>query len=375
MSMIKLTSTCEITTGKLDANAAVVGGKYPYFTCAPKPLEIDTYAFDEDAILLAGNNAAGNFHCQRYNGKFNAYQRTYVITAKEGYDIDYIYYNLLINLKLFKRMSQGSQTKFLTMEILNSFELNDIPYKEQKQLVGSLVSIREKINNNNSICTAIDGTASALYEYWFVQFDFLGPDKKPYKSTNGEMEWNDSVKREIPKGWEVKQIGEIISEAEKSTVQVNESKSDGKYPFFTSGDSIPGYDEYFVDGFNCFLNTGGNPDVKGYKGKCAYSTDTWCINGGIYSYLMYYYFLSILDQFEQLFFTGSGLKHLQKDVLKKQFLVLPPKEIIDRFNAIMDDNWDKKTLCISENQSLESLQGFLLPMLMNGQVKVTQEGM
>ena len=72
-------------------------GKYPYFTCAPEPLKIDTYAFDDNAILLAGNNASGNFHCQRYNGRFNAYQRTYVITAKQGYDIDFIYYSLLVS--------------------------------------------------------------------------------------------------------------------------------------------------------------------------------------------------------------------------------------------------------------------------------------
>ena len=85
-----LTQVCNITTGKLDANAETPGGKYLFFTCAPSPLRIDTYAFDDDVILLAGNNAQGNFHIQRYKGKFNAYQRTYVITAKRGYDIDYI---------------------------------------------------------------------------------------------------------------------------------------------------------------------------------------------------------------------------------------------------------------------------------------------
>ena len=90
MSMIKLLSTCNITTGKLDANAAVENGMYPFFTCAPEPLRIDDYAFNDNVILLAGNNASGNFHCQRYNGKFHAYQRTCVLTAENDYDIDYI---------------------------------------------------------------------------------------------------------------------------------------------------------------------------------------------------------------------------------------------------------------------------------------------
>ena len=111
MSKIKLTEACNIVTGKLDANAAEKRGKYPYFTCAPEPLAINTFAFDDDVILLAGNNASGKFHCQRYKGKFNAYQRTYVITAKQGYDIEYIYYNLKINLQNLKKIAQGSASR------------------------------------------------------------------------------------------------------------------------------------------------------------------------------------------------------------------------------------------------------------------------
>ena len=151
MKQINLTSACNITTGKLDANAAVVNGKYPYFTCANEPLQINEYAFDEKAILLAGNNASGTFHCQRYDGKFNAYQRTYVITAKEGYDIDYIYYSLLISLEQLKKKSQGSQTKFITMEILDNFFINDIELCEQKRMVLPLLSLDNKIKLNRKI--------------------------------------------------------------------------------------------------------------------------------------------------------------------------------------------------------------------------------
>ena len=73
----------DIITGKLDSNHAREDGLYPFFTCAPESLKIDKYAFDCDAVLLAGNNANGIFHVNRYKGKFNAYQRTYVITTKD----------------------------------------------------------------------------------------------------------------------------------------------------------------------------------------------------------------------------------------------------------------------------------------------------
>ena len=118
-----LLEVCNVTTGKLDSNAATENGKYPFFTCAPEPLRIDNYAFDDNVILLAGNNAQGNFHLTRYNGKFNAYQRTYIITARKNFDIDYIRYSIELYLNHFKKVSQGSQTKFLTMSILEQFKV------------------------------------------------------------------------------------------------------------------------------------------------------------------------------------------------------------------------------------------------------------
>src|SRR3989344_8026921 len=78
-----------IQTGKLDSNAEETGGRFPFFTCAPNPLKINSYAFDCSAILLAGNNANGIFHINRYSGKFNAYQRTYVLTQKSNVNLDF----------------------------------------------------------------------------------------------------------------------------------------------------------------------------------------------------------------------------------------------------------------------------------------------
>lgn len=69
----------DFRTGKLDSNAATEGGLYPFFTCSPNTLEINQYTFDTEAVLLAGNNANGVFPVKYYNGKFDAYQRTYVI--------------------------------------------------------------------------------------------------------------------------------------------------------------------------------------------------------------------------------------------------------------------------------------------------------
>lgn len=114
-----------IKTGKLDANAAVEGGEYPFFTCSRDVFAIDKFAFDCEAILLAGNNAVGDFNVKHYNGKFNAYQRTYVITVNEQQRVlcRFLYFQMLNCLKKFKEQSVGAGTKFLKLDMIKGMKI------------------------------------------------------------------------------------------------------------------------------------------------------------------------------------------------------------------------------------------------------------
>lgn len=129
-----------ITTGKLDANAAVEGGKYPFFTCSKQIFAIDDFAFDCEAILLAGNNAVGDFNVKHYIGKFNAYQRTYIITLKNENEAlyKYLYFQLLNSLKEFKAKSVGAGTKFLKLGMIKDLQIPFPSFSEQKQIVAKL---------------------------------------------------------------------------------------------------------------------------------------------------------------------------------------------------------------------------------------------
>lgn len=109
-------------------------GRYPFFTCAKESFWINEYDFDCEALLLAGNNAAGIYDMKHYSGKFNAYQRTYAITLKDIYN-EYSVLKILLELKLeyLRHSSKGSNTKYLTMGILNSLEFIKPSYALQKQ--------------------------------------------------------------------------------------------------------------------------------------------------------------------------------------------------------------------------------------------------
>ena len=111
-------------TGKLNSNAAVDNGKYPFFTCSSETYKTDTYSFDGKAVLLAGNNASAIYPLKYFEGKFDAYQRTYVITPKvKNLSLLQVYFSIKDELEGFKGSSSGTATKFLTMKILNPLSI------------------------------------------------------------------------------------------------------------------------------------------------------------------------------------------------------------------------------------------------------------
>ncbi|NMV53492.1 hypothetical protein FOL88_00360 [Lactobacillus reuteri] len=151
---LRLGDLAEFTTGKLNANKAVEDGKYPFFTTSPETLRINNFAFDQDAILLGGNNANGVFQLKRYTGKFNAYQRTYVISVVKENIInnDYLYYALMPKLVELQNKSLGTATKFITKRILENL-LIKVPnnYNEMERRATYLRTIDNKIQLNKQL--------------------------------------------------------------------------------------------------------------------------------------------------------------------------------------------------------------------------------
>jgi len=161
---VPLGDLVEITTGKLDANAAVENGQYPFFTCSREIYAIDNYAFDCEAILLAGNNAVGDFNVKHYKGKFNAYQRTYVITVNRQKCVLYrfLYFQMLKSLKQFKEQSVGSGTKFLKLGMIKNMEIALPNLAKQEQIVSTMDSLHKETRRLESIYQQKLATLEAL---------------------------------------------------------------------------------------------------------------------------------------------------------------------------------------------------------------------
>lgn len=390
----RLEAACYIKTGKLNANAAVEGGVYPFFTCAEYPDEIDHYAFDDNVVLVAGNNARGNFHVSRYKGKFNAYQRTYILTAKAGYSIDFIYYALKLELKRLREKAQGSQTKFLTMPILTSISLRNITYDEQCGIANKLIAIDKKIELNNQINAELEAMAKTLYDYWFVQFDFPYADGKPYKSSGGRMVYNEVLKREIPEGWShgtLDDIGQIVGGSTPSRNE-QENFSEKAIPWITPNDLSNNQGNKFISRGASDVTEKGvkSASLKLYPsgtvllssrapiGYMAIAQNELTTNQGFKSFIpnkgystefVYYSVKNSLKAIEQ-YSSGSTFKEISGSVLKTVKTILPNSVMINRYTAKAKAIFDQQNTLELENQQLSSLRDWLLPMLMNGQVTV-----
>lgn len=140
----------DFTTGKLNSNAAVQDGEYPFFTCSQETFRTNTFSFDCRAVLLAGNNASAVYPLKYYEGKFDAYQRTYVVTpTSEKVNVPQIYFSLRSQLKSFEGTSSGTATKFLTKKLLLPIKIL-IGSKETREKFNLLgLQLLDHIQNNS----------------------------------------------------------------------------------------------------------------------------------------------------------------------------------------------------------------------------------
>lgn len=164
---VKLGDICQITTGKLDANAQVDNGIYPFFTCAEQPFKIDSFAFDTEALLISGNGANLGY-INYYNGKFNAYQRTYVLDIFSE-NIQYIKWALKVLLpKRIAIEKSSSNTPYIVLSTLRDLRL-PIPNKSNQCHIAKLMqSLERKLSSQITLNDSYNKLKQYLLHQMFI---------------------------------------------------------------------------------------------------------------------------------------------------------------------------------------------------------------
>ena len=353
----KLGEIASFKTGKLNSNAAVENGIYPFFTCSPITYAINEYAYNQKAILLAGNNAEGNFSVKYYEGKFNAYQRTYIIESNKGIcDLKFLYYSLKLCLQEFKHISQGTSTKFLTSVILNNFSISLPPLPEQISIASILSSLDDKIDLLHRENKTLEAMAETLFRQWFIE--------------EAKEDWE-----EIPFG----EVIEIFDSKRKPLSKMERDKMKNGtifYPYYGAAEIMDYIDSYLFDGE--FILMGEDGTVKtddGYPILQYVSGKFWPNNHAHvlkakppYNNCFIWNYLKTTNI--EYIVTGA----VQPKINQANLLSLPfykyPDDLLEEYKSVTQNVWEKTMNNNKQIQTLIQQRDALLPKLMSGEVKI-----
>jgi len=305
---------------------------------------------------------------------------------KEGQDLTYLYY-VLKSLNLNSKQI-GSSQPLITQSMLKDMVVDvEIDNEKQKRIAKSILIIDQKIQINNQINQELEAMAKTLYDYWFVQFDFPDQNGKPYKSSGGKMVYNQELKRQIPEGWGVDSLWNIANFYNGLAMQKYrpDTNEDDYLPVIKIREMMNGFSkdtekarldiptEAVVERGDILFSWSATLEViiwgkeRGALNQHIFKvTSDTCPKSFIYFELKSY--LKVFKAIAELRKTTMG--HITQDHLKQAKIVVPPIEIISKLDVKLQPIMLKQQILENQNQELTQLRDWLLPMLMNGQVKV-----
>ena len=299
------------------------------------------------------------------------------LKIKKEYSPKYVFYLLqnIYNSGVFFNFE--SKTSGIKNLLYNSaFENIKVPnrdYSSQQKIENVITVIDKKIQLLHQINDNLAELAKIIYDYWFVQFDFPDENGKPYKSSGGKIVYNEVLKREIPEGWEVKRLGEILKKNE-TTIKINAKDylSSGSIPIIDqSSDFICGY----TNEISALIKASNIPAIIfGDHTRILKFIDFDFARGADGTQILF----SNNEKMPQYLFYHSLLKidlsnygyarHFK--FLKEQKILLSDRLIAEKFTDNVKTIYEKIKINRNQIQHLQSLREWLLSMLMNGQISV-----
>ena len=364
---IKLENIVSFRTGKLNSNAAIPNGIYPFYTCSKEIYKTNTASFNTEAVLLGGNNAVGDYPLFYVNGEFDAYQRTYIIEPLDSnaLNIRFLYYNLRPRLKDFQNYSTGASTKFLTLKILNAVEVQFPPLPTQRKIASILSGYDDLIENNLKRIKLLEEAINLNFK------DLISKEDKNFTY----IKLNSFV--DIISGFPFK--SNYYNENGKHKIVTIKNVQDGFFvPIVTDRiDDVP-------DNMNkaLFLTTGDViMSLTGNVGRvCLVYGDDYVLNQRVVK-------LSAKEQIDQPFIyalvrdkqmlkilenlsNGAAQQNLSPIKMGELPIRYPNKSLREDFNQKVSPMLEMICKLNIQNTKLREARDILLPKLMNGQIEV-----
>ena len=302
---------------------------------------------------------------------------------KNKLETDYLYYWLKNYVDILLNKSQGSVFNTINLSTFDDIKI-DLPNIENQRSISNFLTLLDnKIQINNQINQELEAMAKTLYDYWFVQFDFPDQNGKPYKSSGGKMVYHPELKREIPEGWGVEKLENVANITMGQSPKGSSYNEAGEGIMFFQGSTdfgwrFPVARQYTTEPSRIAEEDDILLSVRAPVGTLNIADTRCCIGRGLAAINSKVgansYIFNVMQDFKKLFdminSVGTTFGSITKDDLYSLQLVYPPTELLMEFDQLVK-SFDREIKNRSrQNQELTQLRDWLLPMLMNGQVKV-----
>ena len=286
---------------------------------------------------------------------------------KNKLETDYLYYWLKNYVDVLLNKSQGSVFNTINLSTFDDIKIELPTIADQCKISNFLTLLDDKIQINNQINQELEAMAKTLYDYWFVQFDFPDQNGKPYKSSGGKMVYNQDLKREIPEGWGVEKLSHFLT---IKNGKDHKHLQNGEFAVYGSGGIMRMVTEYLYSGESILFPRKGTLNNVMYVNEKFWTVDTMFYSEVNKNNSALYVFYSVKDIDFNKLNTGTGVPSMTSSILYDLNIIVPEENILEKFNTIVKQNYETIKLNSIQNQELTQLRDWLLPMLMNGQVKV-----
>ena len=352
--MAKLGDYVKIRTGKLDANASSESGQYPFFTCAIEPLKIDSYSYDCECVLVAGN---GDLNVKYYSGKFDAYQRTYIIESmdKTFLDVQYLYFFMDKYLETLRSQSIGGVIKYIKLGNLTEADIFIPSIERQRKIVQILRKSRKLISLRKQQLAKLDELVKARFvemfgdpvsnpKHWKTAFLLdIGYCKNGMNFHKGDS------------GVDIHCLG--VGDFKNRTMIQNVEDLP-----FVSLNELPDPEYLLRDNDIIFVRSNGNKELVGrclaiYPGSIPVTYSGFCIRYRLTSTnIDTPYLLQVLktDSIrKKMTGRGANIQNLNQQTLSQLLVPIPPLSLQNEFAAFVERvDQQKQTI----QQSVEKLE-------------------
>lgn len=325
-----------------------------------------------DLIVAMTEQAAGLLGSTAIVPEDNRYlhnQRIGLISCNECLNKDFAYYLFMTQTvrQQISRSASGTKVKHTSPEKIYEVQVYIPKIQTQRNIAKILTTLDQKIQINNQINQELEAMAKTLYDYWFVQFDFPDQNGKPYKSSGGKMVYHPELKREIPEGWGVEKLSHFLT---IKNGKDHKHLQDGEFAVYGSGGIMRTVTDYLYSGESILFPRKGTLNNVMYVNEKFWTVDTMFYSEVNKNNSALYVFYSVKDIDFNKLNTGTGVPSMTSSILYDLSIIVPEENILEKFNTVVKQNYETIKLNYIQNQELTLLRDWLLPMLMNGQVKV-----